>query len=449
MSQFELLMPKLGESIEEATITKWFIKPGDKVKDDDILLEIATDKVDSEIPSPVAGTVIKVMYQQDETVPVGSIIAVIDTSGADFQADKLFITEDKSSEKINEGSVNIPSVEEDSGSAMAEGEISGNKEDGRFYSPLVRKIAREENITLAELEKIKGSGLNGRIQKNDLLQYLLKRDKGASEPVIESQDILQEVSPVTRAEPSYEKTRIAASVNAGDEIIQMDRMRKLIAEHMVMSKRISAHVTNMLEADVTGIVLWRNRIKEEFYNREKEKITYLPIFLETVISALKDYPKINASVDGDKIILRKNINLGIAVALPSGNLIVPVIKNADQLSLLGMIKALNKVADDARKNKLSPDDITGGTFTISNFGTFRNVMGTPIINQPQVAVLGIGTVEKKPAVIETPEGDVIAIRQKMFLSLTYDHRIIDGAYGGAFLRKLADYMEAFDIKRTI
>jgi 2-oxoglutarate dehydrogenase E2 component (dihydrolipoamide succinyltransferase) len=435
MAQFEILMPKLGESIEEATITKWFIKAGDKVKDDDILLEIATDKVDSEIPSPVSGTVIKIMHQQDETVPVGSIIAIIDTSGADFQPEK----QEEISSKIQEVTMQEPVVVSSSAAPVTD----------RYYSPLVRKIAREENISLAELEKIPGSGQNGRIQKNDILQYIEQRTRGESSQVKESRIVVDESTAGITSKPSSEKTKIPVSINPEDEIIQMDRMRKLIAEHMVMSKRISAHVTNMLETDVTNIVIWRNKIKEEFFNREKEKITYLPVFLEAVISALKDYPKINASVDGDTIILRKNINLGIAVALPSGNLIVPVIKNADQLSLLGLIKALNKVGNDARNNKLSPDDISGGTFTISNFGTFRNVMGTPIINQPQVAVLGIGIVEKKPAVIETPTGDVIAIRQKMFLSLTYDHRIIDGAYGGAFLRKLADYLEAFDSNRAL
>jgi 2-oxoglutarate dehydrogenase E2 component (dihydrolipoamide succinyltransferase) len=417
MAQFELLMPKLGESIEEATITKWFIKAGDKVKDDDILLEIATDKVDSEIPSPVSGTVLKILYQQDETVPVGNIIAIIDTSGADFQLEK-------------------------------EAEMPGEKVSGRYYSPLVRKIASEENISLAELEKITGSGQNGRIQKNDILKYLEQRDKGVS-GLKETETVVEKLTVDNTTKLSSERPKVAVTINPEDEIIPMDRMRKLIAEHMIMSKRISAHVTNMLEADVTNIVIWRNRIKEDFFNRQKEKITYLPVFLESVISALKDYPKINASVDGDNIILRKSINLGIAVALPSGNLIVPVIKNADQLSLLGLVKALNKVGNDGRNNKLNPDDIIGGTFTISNFGTFRNVMGTPIINQPQVAVLGIGTVEKKPSIIETPTGDVIAIRHKMFLSLTYDHRIIDGAYGGAFLRKLADYLEAFDSNRTI
>lgn len=430
MAQFELLMPKLGESIEEATITKWFVKTGDKVQDDDVLLEIATDKVDSEIPSPVSGTVIKIISQQDETVPVGSVIAVIDTSGADFQPEKQAETSAPVKDAIVDEKEIIQLTEET--------DLPVKKASGRYLSPLVRKIASEENISLDELENIKGSGQNGRIQKNDILKYLEQRDKGVSPKAKETRAVVEESIPKGTISKSPE-----------DEIIQMDRMRKIIAEHMIMSKRVSAHVTNMLEADVTNIVLWRNRIKEEFFNREKEKITYLPVFLESVISALKDYPMINASVDGDTIILRKNINLGIAVALSTGNLIVPVIKNADQLSLLGLVKALNKVGNDARNNKLRPDDIIGGTFTISNFGTFRNVMGTPIINQPQVAVLGIGTVEKKPAVIETPTGDVIAIRQKMYLSLTYDHRIIDGAYGGAFLRKLADYMEAFDSKRTI
>jgi len=431
MANFELVMPKLGESIEEATIIKWFVKAGDKVKDDDILLEIATDKVDSEIPSPVSGTVIKILYQQDENVAVGSVIAVIDTSGADFQPDK---------EVVGESHI--------TGTPTAPADKALLNTAGRYYSPLVRKIASEEKVSLAQLDSITGSGRNGRVRKEDLLKYLEQRDHGKSSK--ESMTITVEEEPsVHVSKPSPEKPKVTVSANPEDEIIHMDRMRKIIAEHMVMSKSISAHVTNMIEVDVTNIVLWRNRIKDEFFNRENEKITYLPVFIESVISALKDYPIINSSVDGDTIILRKRINLGIAVALPSGNLIVPVIKNADQLSLLGLIKSLNKIADEARKNKLNPDDIRGGTFTISNFGTFRNVMGTPIINQPQVAILGIGTVEKKPAVIETPSGDMIAIRHKMFLSLTYDHRIIDGAYGGAFLRKLADYLEAFDSSRAL
>jgi len=455
MANFELVMPKLGESIEEATITKWLVKAGDKVKDDDILLELATDKVDSEIPSPVSGTIVKILYQQDETVPVGTVIAIIDTSGADLQPGK---------EESGEGETSVTASAETSVTATAENtttvvhepeliEISvqdtskiKSESSGRFYSPLVRKIASEENVPLSELERITGTGRDGRVRKEDILKYIQQRDKVVSEkkePIVSA--VKEPRVPVTK--PSSEKQKI--TIYPGDEIIKMDRMRKLIAEHMVTSMSVSAHVTNMIETDVTRIVLWRNHIRDEFYSREKEKLTYLPIFLESVISALKDYPMINASVDGDSIILRKDINLGIAVALPTNNLIVPVIKNADQLNLVGMVKTLNRLADNARNNKLSPDDVTGGTFTVSNFGTFRNVMGTPIINQPQVAVLGIGTVEKKPAVIETPEGDMIAVRHKMYLSLTYDHRIIDGALGGAYLRKLGDYLEAFDSNRTL
>ncbi|MFC2099142.1 dihydrolipoamide acetyltransferase family protein [Bacteroidota bacterium] len=458
MAQFELLMPKLGESIEEATVTKWFVKVGDKVEDDDVLLEIATDKVDSEIPSPVSGTLIKVNVQQDETVAVGTVIAIIDTSGGDVeieetQADaetkpsaettpeplaetKPEMAAEPSPEpdtSVAAASLSIPTTTADS---VPGGGLSKGGEKARFYSPLVLTIAREEGISMNELDSIPGSGKNGRVQKKDILKYIETRKSGPPS------------QPAASAAPS-EKPKVSASLGAGDEIIEMDRLRKLIAAHMIMSKQTSAHVTNMLETDVTDIVLWRNKIKDEFVKREGEKITYLPIFLEATIQAIKDFPMINSSVDGDRIIIKRDINLGIAVALPSGNLIVPVIKQADALNLLGITKALNQMAANARNNKLSPDDIQGGTFTISNFGTFRNVMGTPIINQPQVAILAIGTVEKKPAVIETSTGDVIGIRHKMFLSLTYDHRIIDGAYGGAFLRKLADILESFDSNRTI
>jgi 2-oxoglutarate dehydrogenase E2 component (dihydrolipoamide succinyltransferase) len=447
MSHFELIMPKLGESIEEATITKWFVKPGDKVEDDDVLVEIATDKVDSEIPSPVSGTLVKILVNQDETVPVGTVIALIDTDDAG--------TEEKKEEKEPE-SVPEPTAEESGIKAEAEkgtgqpAQDAGYQEkpdSGRFYSPLVKKIAREENISITELDSIKGSGHDGRVRKSDVLEYLEQRGKIAGKP--EDEKKREKETEIPAEEPPRPKQKVSVSLGADDEIIQMDRMRKLIAEHMVRSKQTSAHVTNMLEADVTNVVLWRNRIKDDFFRREKEKITYLPIFLEAVIQTIKDYPMVNASVDGDKIIIRKNINLGIAVALPSNNLIVPVIKNAGMMNLIGLTKSLNKLADDARNNRLNPDDIQGGTFTVSNFGTFRNVMGTPIINQPQVAVLAIGAIEKKPAVIETPTGDLIGIRHKMFLSLTYDHRIVDGAYGGAFLRKLADNIEAFDSNRTI
>lgn len=446
MAQFELQMPKLGESIEEATITKWFVKVGDKIDDDDVLLEIATDKVDSEIPSPVSGTIVKINVEQDQTVPVGTIIAVIDTSGDDVVTDEAPDKDTGDAPAIEKDVEESVAPERTESDTLETAEIAPSPApgksgvSGRFYSPLVLTIAREEGISMEELDTIPGSGRNERVQKKDILDYVKTRTAPAAVPA-------EAASATPAAAPA--KPRVSASVSAGDEIIEMDRLRKLIADHMIRSKQTSAHVTNMLEADVTDIVLWRNRVKDEFVQREGEKITYLPVFMEAIIQALKDFPMINSSVDGDRIILKKDINLGIAVALPTGNLIVPVIKRADSLNLLGLTKALNKMADDARNSKLSPDDIQGGTFTISNFGTFRNVMGTPIINQPQVAILAIGTVEKKPAVIETPTGDVIGIRHKMFLSLTYDHRIIDGAYGGAFLRKLADYLENFDSNKVI
>jgi 2-oxoglutarate dehydrogenase E2 component (dihydrolipoamide succinyltransferase) len=447
MSHFELIMPKLGESIEEATITKWFVKPGDKVEDDDVLVEIATDKVDSEIPSPVSGTLVKILVNQDETVPVGTVIALIDTDDAGTEEKK----EEKEPESVPEHTAEESGIkaeaEKGTGQPAQDAGYQEKPDSGRFYSPLVKKIAREENISITELDSIKGSGHDGRVRKSDVLEYLEQRGKIAGKP--EDEKKREKETEIPAEEPPRPKQKVSVSLGADDEIIQMDRMRKLIAEHMVRSKQTSAHVTNMLEADVTNVVLWRNRIKDDFFRREKEKITYLPIFLEAVIQTIKDYPMVNASVDGDKIIIRKNINLGIAVALPSNNLIVPVIKNAGMMNLIGLTKSLNKLADDARNNRLNPDDIQGGTFTVSNFGTFRNVMGTPIINQPQVAVLAIGAIEKKPAVIETPTGDLIGIRHKMFLSLTYDHRIVDGAYGGAFLRKLADNIEAFDSNRTI
>ena len=440
MANFEIFMPKLGESIEEATVIKWFVKVGDKVEDDDVLLEIATDKVDSEIPSPVSGTIVKIIVEQDQTVPVGTVIALIDTSGDDVQ-----IKEEASSSKQTVSAAIAGTATSVDVAEPAPKPAAVPKTKGRFYSPLVITIAREEGISMEELDKLPGSGKNGRVQKKDILGFLETRKTPAAERVpSEVTPQAASIAPQTKG-----KQAVSASVNAGDEIIEMDRLRKLIANHMIMSKQTSAHVTNMLEADVTEIVLWRNKIKDDFLKREGEKITYLPIFLEAVIQALKDFPMINSSVDGDRIIIKKNINLGIAVALPAGNLIVPVIRKTDSLNLLGLTKALNKMANNARNNKLSPDDIQGGTFTISNFGTFRNVMGTPIINQPQVAILAIGTVEKKPAVIETSTGDVIGIRHKMFLSLTYDHRIIDGAYGGAFLRRLADILEGFDGNRTI
>jgi 2-oxoglutarate dehydrogenase E2 component (dihydrolipoamide succinyltransferase) len=424
MAKFDLIMPKLGESVQEATITKWFVKEGDTIQEDDPLLEIATDKVDSEIPSPVAGIIKKILFTENELVAVGKVIAHIEMNGA------VHVENEKPD--IKEHSQN-PQL-------LINEEIKSNtfKSSDRFYSPLVKTIAQKEKIGLEELESLTGSGTNGRLTKNDVLKYVENKKTGTSYVSPKQESIEQKQVPMQK------EIKVNISVGAEDAIIEMDRMRRLIADHMVHSKHIAPHVTSMVEADVTSIVLWRNKIKEQFEQREKEKLTYLPVFLMAMAKALKDYPGVNASVDGYNIILRKNINIGVAVALDNGNLIVPVIKNADRLNLLGMTKELNRLAKAARENKLKPDDISGGTFSVSNFGSFKNVMGTPIINQPEVAIMAVGTVEKKPAVVETPDGDAIAIRHKMFLSLTYDHRAVDGALGGAFLRKVADYIEEFD-----
>ena len=450
MAKFEVIMPKMGESIEEATITKWFVKEGDKVIEDDILLEIATDKVDSEIPSPVEGVVQKILYKQDETVAVGSVIAVIDLDGENGETGEVIENSVKDESDVREtASESEPALIKDLITEKAKEQPSKSSSEGRFYSPLVRKIASEEGVRQDELDSIQGSGQNGRVQKNDILNYLKEKEMSPEKGKPQADTDKKDDSRGQAKEAVSEKPKVSASVSAGDEIVEMDRIRKLIAEHMVYSKQVSAHVTNMLEADVTEIVNWRNEVKDEFLKREGVKLTYLPVFLEAAVKAIKDFPMINSSVDGTRIIIKKRINLGFAVALPNYNLIVPVIKDADNYNLAGLTKELNRLADDARNNKLKPDDIQGGTFTVTNFGTFRNTIGTPIINQPQVAILAIGAIEKKPAVLETKHGDVIAIRHKMFLSLTYDHRIIDGALGGSYLRKVADYMEDFDPSRTV
>jgi len=426
-------MPKLGESIQEGTITKWFVKEGDTVQEDDLLFEVATDKVDSEIPSPVDGVISKILFAENSLVAVGEILAIINMGGgndADTEASSS-ASEIKSTVKA-ESLVQTESIEESVDNVR---ELSN-----RFYSPLVKTIAKQENISFEELESITGSGANGRVQKNDILEYI-KNKQGE-----------KTVTPVKKAETITERKTIApppVSIGAGDQIIEMDRVRKLIADHMVMSKQVSPHVTSVVEADVTELVLWRNKNKEAFEKKYGEKITFMPVFIEAVAAALAEFPMVNSSVDGDKIILKKDINIGIAVAKPDGNLIVPVIKNADHKNLVGLTKELNRLANAARNNKLGIEEIQGGTFTITNFGSFRNLIGTPIINQPQVAILATGSIEKKPAVIETPTGDVIAIRHKMFLSLSYDHRIVDGALGGAFLRKIADNLEQFDINRLV
>ena len=445
MAHFDIIMPKMGESIEEATITKWFVKAGDKVVEDDVLLEIATDKVDSEIPSPVEGVVQKILYQQDETIAVGTVIAVIDMDGESSPEDDQVQAEETPAKEPSSEST------EDNREVKASSAKDERISSDRFYSPLVRKIAKEENVSLEELESIEGSGLNGRVQKQDILTYLDSREGKAETPAKTTQATADAKSgaPSSTTAPPKPDVKVSVSSSDQDEVIEMGRMRKLIAAHMIHSKQTSAHVSNMLEIDVTNVVKWRTRVKDEFQKKQGQKLTYLPVFMEATVKALREYPMINASVDGDTIIVKKNINLGIAVSLEDNNLIVPNIKNADQLNLSGLTNSLNSIAAAARSNKLSPDDISGGTFTITNFGTFKNDIGTPIINQPEVAILAVGAIKKKPAVLETPEGDVIAIRHKMWLSLTYDHRIIDGALGGAFLKSLGDYIEGFDVQRSI
>jgi len=430
MAVFNLIMPKMGESIQEATITRWVKQAGDKVEEDDILLEIATDKVDSEIPSPVAGVLSKILFETGAKVPVGEAIAEITTEGT---------VPDSSAEPDQAKDTGTPSGKKEDKTVQRSDarEIPESAASGRFYSPLVQSIARQENISSAELDAITGSGKDGRVRKQDVQAFLVDRNAGGTSSAASS-------GPVKTETPS-----VSVPLMEGDQIVVMDRMRKLIAGHMVHSKQVSPHVSGFVEADVTQLVLWRNRVKDDFQKREKQKLTYMAAFIEATARALKEFPGVNASVDGDKIILRKAINIGIAVALPSGNLIVPVIRNADQKSLVGLALEMNRLAEDARAGKLKPDDIQGGTFTITNFGTFRNITGTPIINQPQVAILATGTIEKKPAVLETPTGDVIAIRHRMILSLSYDHRVVDGALGGSFLRRVADLLEEFDGSRTL
>lgn len=436
MSKFQLKMPKLGESVQEATITKWMVAVGDTVEEDDNLLEIATDKVDSEIPSPVDGKILEILFAEDALVPVGEVIAIIET-----KEDK---SDNNNSDVSHESETQPEATDKIENLEITDNSIDNfTKSTGKFYSPLVKSIAKNENLSVDQLASIQGSGRDGRVTKNDVLKYV-QQAKGKTK----STNVPVQVA--TQAEVvETQKPLIAPSITGQDEIIEMDRMRKLIAQYMVNSKHVSPHVTTMVEADVTNIVMWRNKIKDDFFAREKTKLTFMPIFAEAVAKALRDYPMVNIQVDGDRIIKKHNINLGMAVALPSGNLIVPVINNADKLNVAGLAGEINRLADAARNNKLSPDEIKGGTFTITNFGSFKNVMGTPIINQPEAAILATGSIEKKPAVIETPTGDMLGIRHKMFLSLSYDHRVVDGMLGGMFLRRIADYLEQFDLDRKV
>jgi len=448
MAKIEILLPAMGEGIIEATITKWLVKEGEKVEEDQSLVEVATDKVDSEIPSPEDGVVEKLLFSEDDIPKVGDTIAIINTNGSssdesvEVESDKL--PEKEESETITEEIPGVDLVENSENESKDVLTISKTP-GGKFLSPLVRSIAQKENVSLEELDTINGSGNTGRITKNDILNYINTRTSSGVSPEAQQQ-VSEKPKSKSVSKPEVNKD----AVYSGDyEIVEMDRMRKLIAEHMVHSKHTSPHVTSFIETDVTNMVNWRNKNKERILEKEGVKITFTPIFVEAVVKALKDYPMINVSVDEDKIIKKKNINIGIATALPSGNLIVPVIKNADRLNLVGLAEGVTDLATRARDNKLKPDEIQGGTFTITNFGTFGNTSGTPIINQPQVAILGVGAIEKKPAVIETPTGDAIAIRHKMILSLAYDHRVVDGALGGMFLKRISDYLEGFDFKRNI
>jgi 2-oxoglutarate dehydrogenase E2 component (dihydrolipoamide succinyltransferase) len=513
MAKYQLLLPKMGESVAEATVIKWNKSPGDHVDADEAVMEIATDKVDSDVPSPVSGKLVEQFYQVDDVMQVGAVIAIIETEEKEGAlepeiapappveeaplappatvteqapvAQAAEVPEAVVPEQESNTHIDIPGIAQlEQLSTSAPEQMF--KSEGRFYSPLVRNIASQEGISVNELDRIPGTGSEGRLTKDDLLSYIQYKQSPAAQTVIQpggfaavknterpaeaapgisangSVEPKREASPINEpaaapqkaAEPETEKAFIAqpspvTSVSGGDEIIEMDRMRRLIADHMVMSKQTSPHVTSFVEADVTSLVLWREKVKNSFEKREGEKITFTPIFIEAVVKAIKDFPMINITVSGTQIIKKANINISMATALPSGNLIVPVIKKADQLNLLGITKAVNDLANRARIGKLLPDDVRDGTFTITNVGSFGNVMGTPIINQPQVAILAVGAIKKKPAVIETAEGDVIAIRHMMFLSLSYDHRVVDGALGGSFVRRVADYLEKWDLNREI
>jgi 2-oxoglutarate dehydrogenase E2 component (dihydrolipoamide succinyltransferase) len=514
MAKYQLLLPKMGESVAEATVIKWIKNPGDKVNADDAVMEIATDKVDSDVPSPVSGKLVEQLYKENDVVQVGAVIAIIETEEPETApvivqpeaapaiqpVSESQVTESTYHETVqftetaktpepelneiqSENLAGIPGIDQ----LEQKSSVPVFKSEGRFYSPLVRNIAAQEGISIDELDSIPGTGSEGRLTKDDLLNYLQAKTSPAAqntqpsvepvnaqpaEPVKETQPVTESVSttvqnpqpvpqPATPASPEPAKAEIpkaapveqkaapATSVSGSDEIIEMDRMRRLIADHMVMSKQTSPHVTSFVEADVTNLVLWREKVKNSFEKREGEKITFTPIFIEAVVKAIKDFPMINVSVNGTQIIKKAAINISMATALPSGNLIVPVIKKADELNLVGLTKAVNDLANRARNGKLLPDDVKEGTFTITNVGSFGNVMGTPIINQPQVAILAVGAIKKKPAVIETKEGDMIAIRHMMFLSLSYDHRVVDGALGGSFVRRVGDYLEKWDSSREV
>ncbi|MEA1897381.1 MAG: dihydrolipoamide acetyltransferase family protein [Bacteroidota bacterium] len=451
MAKMEILLPSMGEGVIEATITKFLVNIGDHVEEDDSLVEVATDKVDSEIPAPEAGTIKELILKEGDIPKVGELLLIMETEGEEPEPNRpevLKEVEKVTFDPVAEETIS-QEVQEAQEALQATSGTNSRTPSGKFLSPLVRKMIKEEGISIDKLDEIQGSGSHGRITKADIMQLLdgqeseYSAQQGASDPVLQANSKKSITEPV----PDISQKPIPAGAN--EEIVEMDRMRQLIAEHMVHSKKTSPHVTSFVEADVSDLVRWRNKVKDEFLKKENQKITFTPLFIEAASKALRDFPMVNVSVDGSNIIVKRNINIGMATALPSGNLIVPVIKNADEKNLLGLAKSVNDLANRARGNKLKPDEITGGTFTITNFGSFQNLTGTPIINQPEAAILGVGAIVKKPAVIETPMGDSIGIRHKMILSLSYDHRVVDGALGGMFLKRIADYLEQFDIERTV
>jgi 2-oxoglutarate dehydrogenase E2 component (dihydrolipoamide succinyltransferase) len=457
MALVEMVMPKMGESIMEGTVLKWLKDVGDTIEQDESVLEVATDKVDTEVPALEAGVLKEILVKEGDVVAVGAPIAIIATNGEDTGSAAAPVATEAPSEAASQE--NRP--EETVAAAAAAAKLD-RPAAGRFYSPLVLNIAREEGISMQELEYIPGTGMEGRVSKKDIMAYVASRSNAPQKATAQvnnapapqaaqAQIQTPAAAPAPAAQPQLSAPAVkpAASANSNSEIIEMDRMRRMIADRMVESKRVAPHVTSFVEADVTNLVNWRNKWKNDYKKREGENLTFTPIFIDAIAKAIKDFPMINVSVDGGNIIRHKDINIGMAVALPSGNLIVPNIKNADQLNLNGLTKKVNDLANRGRLNKLTPDDLSGGTYTVSNVGSFGNVMGTPIIMQPQVAIMAVGAIKKKPAVIETPEGDLIGIRHFMFLSHSYDHRVVDGSLGGMFVRRVADYLENFDVNRIV
>ena len=434
MAKFELKLPKMGESVAEATITSWLKQVGDTIELDEAVVEIATDKVDSEVPSEVEGTLVKILFEQDTVVAVGQTIAIIETDGNEETPRQTLEEKEEIVEQVEQVQQTLEAA-----SLIKNTPITKTSDSGKFFSPLVRKIAETEGLSMEQLNMVPGTGKDGRVTKNDILSFIENRNNLQPSKISESENIISETKDVVKP--------ISVSVNGEDEIIEMTRMGKLVSKHMVASVQTSAHVQSFIEIDVTNIVKWRAKVKDAYFIREGEKLTFTPILMHAVAATIKKFPMINIAVQGDTIIKKKNINLGMAAALPDGNLIVPVIKNADQLNLVGMTRQVNDLATRARNNQLKPDEIQNGTYTVTNVGSFGSVMGTPIINQPQVAILALGAIRKVPAVIETSEGDFIGIRQKMFVSHSYDHRVVNGALGGMFIKTLKETLEAWDLNQ--